>query len=72
MSLANFFFFIGTATDVAGEVVDVGRYVRNFRVGDKVVAYLSHVVSIIIFVTHVPEVESSWLCFTQKAVDDHS
>ncbi|KAM7521863.1 hypothetical protein LguiA_011765 [Lonicera macranthoides] len=30
------------ATDVAGEVVDVGRYVRNFRVGDKVVALLSH------------------------------
>ncbi|KAL3517844.1 hypothetical protein ACH5RR_020433 [Cinchona calisaya] len=30
------------ATDVAGEIVEVGRGVKNFKAGDKVVAYLSH------------------------------
>lgn len=32
------------ATDVAGEVVEVGAEVRNFKTGDKVVAVLSHMV----------------------------
>lgn len=33
------------ATDVAGEVVEVGSGVKNFKAGDKVVAVLSHLVS---------------------------
>lgn len=32
-------------TDVAGEVVEVGREVTKFKVGDKVVALLSYRVS---------------------------
>jgi len=38
---------LGTATDIAGEVVEVGSGVNNFKAGDKVVAILSHIVSII-------------------------
>ena len=34
--------FIGTATDVAGEVLGVGSDVKNFKAGDKVVAVISH------------------------------
>lgn len=32
------------ATDVAGEVLEVGPEVKNFKSGDKVVAVLSHLV----------------------------
>lgn len=38
------FLFLETATDVAGEVVDVGKAVKNFKPGDKVVALLNHLV----------------------------
>ena len=34
-----------TATDVAGEVVDVGQGVQKFKPGDKVVAFLTQGVS---------------------------
>ena len=34
--------FVATGTDVAGEVVEVGPGVTNFKTGDKVVAILSH------------------------------
>lgn len=34
-------FFVGTGTDVAGEVVEVGSEVKNFKAGDKVVAMLN-------------------------------
>ena len=37
--------FVTTGTDVAGEVVEVGPGVTNFKTGDKVVAILSHLVS---------------------------
>lgn len=36
----------GIATDVAGEVVEVGPGVKDFKAGDKVVALLAHFVSI--------------------------
>uniref|UniRef100_A0A6N2NCY5 Enoyl reductase (ER) domain-containing protein n=1 Tax=Salix viminalis TaxID=40686 RepID=A0A6N2NCY5_SALVM len=36
--------FVTTGTDVAGEVVEVGPGVTNFKTGDKVVAILSHLV----------------------------
>ena len=36
---------VGTGTDIAGEVVEVGSGVKNFKAGDKVVAMLSHFVS---------------------------
>ncbi|KAF8402145.1 hypothetical protein HHK36_013097 [Tetracentron sinense] len=32
---------VGTVTDVAGEVVEIGSGVKNFKAGDKVVAFLS-------------------------------
>ena len=35
----------GTGNDVAGEVVDVGACVKNFKAGDKVVAMLNPLVS---------------------------
>ncbi|CAK9182051.1 unnamed protein product [Ilex paraguariensis] len=35
------FFVVGTAIDVAGEVVEVGARVKSFKAGDKVVAMLS-------------------------------
>lgn len=34
-------FFVWTASDVAGEVVEVGFEVKNFKAGDKVVALLN-------------------------------
>jgi hypothetical protein len=37
--------FVATGADVAGEVVEVGPGVTNFKTGDKVVAILSHIVS---------------------------
>lgn len=37
--------FSRTGTDVAGEIVDVGQGVKNFKAGDRVVALLSHSVS---------------------------
>ena len=39
---------VGTGTDIAGEVVEVGSGVKNFKAGDKVVAMLSHFVSFIL------------------------
>jgi threonine dehydrogenase-like Zn-dependent dehydrogenase len=36
---------IGTALDVAGEIVKVGKGVQRFKAGDKVVAVLSFLVS---------------------------
>jgi NADPH:quinone reductase-like Zn-dependent oxidoreductase len=36
---------VGKGTDVAGEVVEVGPGVKNFKAGDKVVACLGHAVS---------------------------
>ena len=38
----------GIATDVAGEVVEVGPEVKNLKAGDKVVAFLNPLVSITI------------------------
>ena len=37
-------FFVGTGTDVAGEVVDVGSGVKNVKPGDKVIAMLGFAV----------------------------
>ena len=37
---------LGTVTDVAGEVVEVGQGVQKFKPGDKVVAFLTHTVSV--------------------------
>lgn len=34
-----------TRTDVAGEVVEVGQGVKNFKAGDKVLITLNHAVS---------------------------
>jgi Zn-dependent alcohol dehydrogenase len=34
--------FVATGTDVAGEVVEVGPGVTNFKTGDKVVTILTH------------------------------
>lgn len=36
--------FLLAGTDVAGEVVDVAPGVKDFKIGDKVVAVLSHLV----------------------------
>lgn len=41
--------FLGTGTDVAGEVVRVGSDVKNFKAGDKVLAILSVFVSAYLF-----------------------
>lgn len=40
----------GTATDVAGEVVEVGPGVQDFKAGEKVVAYLNHLVNVTPFI----------------------
>ena len=48
---ANVWFFslmVRAGTDVAGEVVEVGSGVKNFKAGDKVVAMLSRFVSFIL------------------------
>lgn len=37
--------FVGIATDVAGEIIEVGSEVKNFKAGDNVVAILNHFVS---------------------------
>ena len=37
--------FVRTATDVAGEIIEVGSEVKNFKAGDNVVAILNHFVS---------------------------
>ena len=37
-------FFVGTGTDVAGEVVGVGSGVKNVKAGDKVIAMLGFAV----------------------------
>lgn len=37
--------FVGSGSDVAGEVVQAGSSVKKFKTGDKVVAILSHAVS---------------------------
>lgn len=47
--------FSGPVTDVAGEIIEVGQGVQNFKVGDKVVALLSHLVS--------TQFQSSWYVF---------
>ena len=39
-----------TATDVAGEVVEVGSNVKSFKAGDKVVAMLNTLVGQILFI----------------------
>ena len=47
---ADVWFFslmVRAGTDVAGEVVEVGSGVKNFKAGDKVVAYLRQFVSFI-------------------------
>lgn len=36
---------VGIGTDVAGEVVEVGPEVKNFKAGDKVVAMVNPLVS---------------------------
>ena len=36
---------LGTASDVAGEVMEVGPGVKNFKAGDKVVAVVNPLVS---------------------------
>lgn len=36
--------FVGTVTDVAGEVVELGSDVKKFKAGDKVVAKLQDMV----------------------------
>lgn len=41
----NVYVFVTTATDVAGEVLDVGPGVKNFKIGDKVVSMLNTFVS---------------------------
>ena len=43
-SVFFFFLFAGTGTDVAGEVVEVGAEVKNFKNDDRVVAELGHLV----------------------------
>lgn len=35
---------VSTVTDIAGEIVDLGSDVKNFKTGDKVVAKLNDVV----------------------------
>ena len=37
-------FFVGTGTDIGGEVVDVGSEVKNVKPGDKVIAMLGFAV----------------------------
>ena len=37
-------FFVGTGTDIGGDVVDVGSEVKNVKPGDKVIAMLGFAV----------------------------
>lgn len=37
--------FVIIATDVAGEIIEVGSEVKNFKAGDNVEAILNHFVS---------------------------
>ena len=34
--------FFASGTDVAGEIVEIGPQVKDFKVGDKVLAKLNH------------------------------
>lgn len=46
---------------MAGEVVEVGAGVKSLKAGDKVVAFLSHAVSI-----HLPSLRLNLLDFEQE------
>lgn len=44
---------VGAATDVAGEIVEVGPEVKDYKPGDKVVAILNHLVSRIFLFSYI-------------------
>ena len=45
--------YFDSGTDVAGEVVEVGPQVKDFKAGDKVIALLTHQVLIFLFLLRV-------------------